>query len=305
MARPIRVAEGRLGSDETSDDSPIDIRRVRPEDHWAQFARAWVALRTYTYLGKRTPHMDAGVDRETMPLRHDMRNASGGIMAAPLCLAAPEPHWLDDACVPAPVTMNYDILDSARDVKQVEVLREVISIGRQMGFSRSRIVDAENPDRVIALSSGSGVSLGGVPPGFQPIENPVAEVEDSPDLPALSEVFGIRLGSEGERRIEKVVPAIASPHAALHLGAINIALEAAAMDSLERESGSRRFQVEHWSVMMVKPGFLGPFIARARVVGGIGARVGVEAVMTDCGSDGRIMATASAVFRAAGRAAGT
>jgi|JI10StandDraft_1071094.scaffolds.fasta_scaffold57728_4 hypothetical protein len=274
-----------------------DIRTVTPEEHWAHFARAWVALKTYTYLGKRTPQMDAGVDRETMPLRHDMRNATGGVMAAPLCLAAPEPFWLDDECVPAPVTMSYDILDPAQDVKRVEVLREVISIGRQMGFSRSRIVDANDPTRVIALSSGSGVSLGDVPPGFQPIENPVTELEDSPDLPSLCEVFGIARGAAGERRIEKVTPAIASPHAALHLGAINLALEAAAMDALERATGSVAFQVEQWSVMMVKPGYTGPFVARARVVVGRGGRAGIEAVLVDEGAKGRIMATASAAFR--------
>jgi len=274
-----------------------DIRALSPEEHWAHFARAWVALKTYTYLGKRTPSMDAGVDRETMPLRHDMRNSTGGIMAAPLCLAAPEPWWLDDECVPAPVTMSYDILDPARDVKRVEVLREVISIGRQMGFSRSRIVDADDPDRVIALSSGSGVSLGDVPPGFQPIENPVTELEDSPDLPSLCQVFGVLPGADGQRRIEKVTPAIASPHSALHLGAINIALEAAAMDALARETRTSAYQVEQWSVMMVKPGYTGPFIARARVVGAHGSRIGIEAAMTDEGAKGRIMATASAAFR--------
>ncbi len=274
-----------------------DIRALSPEEHWAHFARAWVALKTYTYLGKRTPSMDAGVDRETMPLRHDMRNSTGGIMAAPLCLAAPEPFWLDDECVPAPVTMSYDILDPARDVKRVEVLREVISIGRQMGFSRSRIVDADDHNRVIALSSGSGVSLGDVPPGFQPVENPVTELEDSPDLPSLCQVFGIEPAPDGQRRIEKVTPAIASPHAALHLGAINIALEAAAMDALERATGTRDYQVEQWSVMMVKPGYTGPFYARANVIGATGMRPGVEAVMTDEGAKGRIMATASAAFR--------
>lgn len=274
-----------------------DIRAVSPEEHWAHFARAWVALKTYTYLGKRTPSMDAGVDRETMPLRHDMRNSTGGIMAAPLCLAAPEPFWLDDECVPAPVTMSYDILDPARDVKRVEVLREVISIGRQMGFSRSRIVDADDHGRVIALSSGSGVSLGDVPPGFVPIENPVSELEDSPELPRLRDVFGVVAAPGGRLQIEKVTPAIASPHAALHLGAINIALEAAAMDALERATGTTDYQVEQWSVMMVKPGHVGPFHARATVVAANGPRPGIEAVMTDEGAKGRTMATVSAVFR--------
>ena len=273
-----------------------DIRQVSPEEHWAHFARAWVALQTYTYLGKRTPYMDAGVERETMPLRHDMRNATGGVMAAPLCIAAPEPWWRDDECVPAPVTMTYQVLDPARDVRRVEVLRSVVSIGRQMGFTRSRIVDADHPERVIALSSGSGVSLGDVPPGFTPVENPVRELVDSPDLPRLRDVFGIVPAAGGGLQIAKVTPALASPHSALHLGPINLALEAAAMDALEAASGSNAYQVEQWSVMMVKPGFIGPFVARAEVVAGRGGRMGIEAVMTDEGAKGRIMATASAVF---------
>ena len=118
-------------------DHVTDIRTVAQEDHWKQFERAWTTLLSYRYLGKGTPFLDKGVDREVMPLRGDMRNSTGGIMAAPLCIAAPEPWWRDDECVPAPVTMTYNVLDPAYDVRQVEVLRNVISIGRTMGFSRS------------------------------------------------------------------------------------------------------------------------------------------------------------------------
>lgn len=273
-----------------------DIREMTPEEHWKHFEKSWVALQAYTYLGKRTPHLDKGVDRETMPLRHDMRNRSGGIMAAPLCIASPEPWWRDDECVPAPVTMSYDILDPARDVRRVEVLRDVLSVGRQMGFSRARIVDADNPERVIALSSGSGVSLGDVPPGFEPVENPVNEVSDSRDLPPLCDVFGIAKGADGLFEIEKVVPALASPHGALHLGPINIALEAAATDALENAFGSVDFQVEQWSMMMIKPGTIGPFRVQASLVGS-GSRIGVEATMRDHGAGDRMMAVASAAFR--------
>jgi hypothetical protein len=273
-----------------------DIRELTPEEHWKHFEKSWVALQSYTYLGKGTPYLDRGVERESMPLRHDMRNRSGGIMAAPLCIASPEPWWRDDECVPAPVTMTYDILDPAKDVRRIEVLREVVSIGRQMGFSRARIVDADHPDRVIALSSGSGVSLGDVPPGFEPVENPVNDVADSPDLPSLRDVFGVVPGPDGGLEIEKVVPALSSPHAALHLGPINIALEAAAMDALDAAFGGEDFQVEQWSVMMVKPGYAGPFRAQATVVG-TGPRVGIEAVMTDHGAGDRIIATASAAYR--------
>ena len=195
---------------------------------------SWVALQSYTYLGKGTPFLDTGVTDEIMPLRHDMRNSTGGIMAAPLCIASPEPWWRDDECVPAPVTMMYDILDPAHDVERIQVLRSVISIGRQMGFSRARIVDADDHDRVIALSTGSGVSLGDVPPGFYAVDNPVTVLDDSPDLPALRDVFGVMPGPDGSLQIERVTPELSSPHSALHLGPINIALEAAAIDELER-----------------------------------------------------------------------
>jgi hypothetical protein len=273
-----------------------DIRTLSPEEHWKHFEKSWVALQSYTYLGKGSPFLDIGVETETMPLRHDMRNSTGGIMAAPLCIAAPEPWWRDDECVPAPVTMSYAVLDPAHDVKRIEVLRTVISIGRQQGFSRSRIVDADNHDRVIALSSGSGVSLGDVPPGFYLIDNPVTELVDSPDLPRLRDVFGVVAGPDGALQIEAVTPALSSPHSALHLGPINIALEAAAMDELERVTGSDAFQVENWSVVMVKPGYHGPFRATATVVGS-GSRVGVEAVITDAGAGGRTIASVSATFR--------
>ncbi len=297
-----RVGIGGEGN-AVSADSASDIRTMSPEEHWKHFAKAWVALQSYTYLGKGTPHLDKGVDREVMPLRHDMRNSTGGIMAAPLCIASPEPWWRDDECVPAPVTMTYDILDTAHGVKRIEVLREVISIGRMMGFSRARIVDADDHGRVIAISTGSGVSLGDVPPGFEPVDNPVTELPDSPNLPALRDVFGVvpvAGNPDGSLQIESVTPALSSPHSALHLGPINIALEAAAMDALKRADPAANFQVEHWTVLMVKPGYHGPFVAEATVVGRGGSRVGVEATMTDRGNGDRIIATVSAAFRRVG-----
>ena len=218
--------------------SVADIRDTTPAEHWAHFERAWTKLLSYRYLGKGTPYLDKGVEREVMRLRGDMRNSTGGVMAAPLCIAAPEPWWRDDECVPAPVTMSYAVLDSARDVRRIEVLREVISVGRQMGFSRARIVDADDHARVIALSTGSGVSLGDVPPDFEPVDNPVYTLEDSPDLPALRDVFGVVPGPDGVLQIDRVTPELASPHSALHLGPINIALEAAATDALEAATGT-------------------------------------------------------------------
>jgi hypothetical protein len=193
--------------------------------------------------------------------------------------------------------MTYNILDPAHDVRQLDVIRDVISLGRQMGFSRSRIVDADNHDRVIAISTGSGVTLGDVPPGFYPVENPINDVADSADLPALRDVFGVLKAPDGSLYIEKVTPEIASPHSALHQVPINLALETAATDEIERVTGSDHFQIESYTALMVKPGYIGPFVATATVLGSGGTRVGVEATMIDQGNRNRIIATASAAFR--------
>jgi acyl-coenzyme A thioesterase PaaI-like protein len=274
-----------------------DIRQVSPEEHWKQFEKAWTTLLSYRYLGKVTPGLDADVERETMPLRHDMRNSTGGIMAAPLCIASPEPYWRDDECVPAPVVMSYEILDPARDVRRVVVSRDVIHLGRTMGFSRSRIFDIDDPARLIAVSTGTGVSLGEVPEHYEKVDNPVVEVEDSPSLPPLHQVFGAQQGSDGLWRLPQLRAELASPHAALHLGPINIVLERAAMDQAAEAAGTDGLQVESWTVMMVRPGTVGPFRAVAEVMSRRSERLPVQLTLHDEGRDDRVIATAIGIFR--------
>jgi len=279
-----------------------DIRETNGADHWKHFEKSWQALITYTYLGKTTPGLDLGATEIQMPLRHDMRNAAGGIMATPLCVIAPEANWADDECVPAPVIMTYEILDPAVDVKRLKVIRDTISIGRTLGFSRSRVVDYDNPERVIALSSGTSASLGDVPPGFYLVDNPVNDARDSPDLPPLAQVFGVVEEGENRHVIAKVTPQLATPHSALHQGPINVALEAAAVAALERAAGPGAYQVWNYSVMMMKAGYTGPFVASATVINPAGPVFGVEMTMIDEGAKGdkpRIMATANASFRRA------
>jgi acyl-coenzyme A thioesterase PaaI-like protein len=274
-----------------------DIRNVAPDEHWQRFETAWTTLLTYRYLGKLSPELDAGVERETMPVRHDMRNSTGGIMAAPLCIASPEPFWNDDLCVPAPVVMSYEVLDAARDVRQVVVSRDVIHLGRTMGFSRSRIADADDPDRLIAVSTGTGVSLGAVPEGYEKVDNPPVDVEDSPDMPPLHQVFGGTLGADGHWRLPPLQAEFSAPHAALHLGPINIILERAAMDRAAEHVGTDALQIESWTVMMVRPGTVGPFRAVAEIMTDRSERLPVQLTLHDEGKDDRAIATAVGIFR--------
>jgi len=116
---------------------PEDIRGVPAERYWDRFEQRWIGLLSYRYLGRSHAGIDKG-GADSMRLRHDMRNPAGGIMAAPLCIASPESGGMaDDAFVPNPVIASLHILDDARDVREIEIRRDVIRVGRQMGFSRS------------------------------------------------------------------------------------------------------------------------------------------------------------------------
>ena len=61
----------------------------------------------------------------------------------------------DLEAVPNPVIHSCSILDPGRDVKRIEIITEVLKRGRQMSYSRSRIVDADNHERVLALTEGN------------------------------------------------------------------------------------------------------------------------------------------------------
>ncbi len=279
-----------------------DIREVGSDEHWEAFEELWTGLMSYRYLNKTTPSLDTGFaegELESMPLRHDMRNAHGGIMAAPLAIGCPEPSWNDDEVVPAPVVASTQVLDDARGVERIEVIREVINFGRQMGFTRSRVVDAADQNRVIAISAGMGVSLGNVPDGYEAVDNPPIPVEDSPDMPRLHEVFGAVKGPDGWYRLPELSKEFSAPHAALHIGPIHIVFDITAHELAAKQAGTDRIQVENWFVMFVKPGLVGPFRCEGEAITGRSGRINVNLTLFDEGRQDRTITTGSAVFRPA------
>jgi hypothetical protein len=61
--------------------------------------------------------MNTGSVDNTVTLRHDMRNAAGGLMVAPISITSPEGGGRSDlVAVPNPVIHSCQILDDARDV---------------------------------------------------------------------------------------------------------------------------------------------------------------------------------------------
>ena len=226
---------------------PRDIRELLddPEAYAAELRRRWGGLLSYRYIGRRWSSMDVGPADDTVTLRRDMRAPTGAILLAVLGIAAPEGGGRSDLeAVPNPVIHSCQVLDPGRDVRRIAVVSEVLKQGRQMGYSRSRIVDADEPGRVLALTQGQGVSIGTPPAGLDKMSVDPIVVEDGPDLPPLWQVFGAARRPDGHWALPVLSSEVASPDAALHLGPQFVLLETAAFDQAAEAQALEKDRLE-------------------------------------------------------------
>lgn len=277
-----------------------DIRELvdSPEEYAAELRRRWGGLLSYRYIGRKYAQMDNVEEDNTVTLRRDMRNGAGGVLFAVLGISAPESgHMSDLEAVPNPVIHSCQILDPGRDVSRIEVISQELKIGRQMGYSRAKIVDADDPQRVLALIEGQGVSIGTPPEGLEKMDTRPLDIEDSPDLPPLWQAFGGHRRPDGNWGLPKLSEEVASPDAALHIGPQFVVLEAAAIHAAASEAGTDRLQGQSCHVMFMARGKAGPFRVETEPMTGTGDTVAVRALMFDEGTDDRLMTAASYVFR--------
>jgi hypothetical protein len=278
-----------------------DIRELAddPEAYAAELRRRWTGLLSYRYIGRNHSAMNTGPVDNTVTLRRDMRNAAGGLLVAPLSIASPEGNVGSDLeTVPNPVIHSCQILDDARDVSRIEVVAsEVLKLGARMGYSRSKIVDADNHDRVIALTEGQGAKIGTPPPGLEKMPEDKLEIVDSPDLPPLWQAFGASRRHDGHWVLPPLSLELASPDAALHIGPQHVVLETAAIDLAAALAGTDLLQMESWHVMFVARGKVGPFRVDGEALPGAGGKVGVRLTLHDEGNGDRLVTAASALMR--------
>ena len=279
-----------------------DIRELTdsPEAYAAELRRRWGGLLSYRYIGRSYASMDLGPEDNTVTLRRDMRNPAGGLLLAVLGIASPEGgHMSDLEAVPNPVIHSCQILDPGRDVRRIEMVSEELKRGRQMGYSRSKIVDADNPNRVLALTQGQGISIGRPPQGLERMEANPLEVVDSPGLPPLWQVFGGYRRPDGHWGLPELAVEVASPDAALHIGPQFVILETAATENAAAIAGTDRIHGVSSHVMFVARGKAGPFRVEAEPLAGADGTVAVRTVMYDEGADDRVTTVGSYLFRSA------
>ncbi len=282
---------------------PRDIRELRddPVAYAAELRRRWGGLLSYRYIGRTWGSMDVGPTDDTVTLRRDMRNACGGILLAVLGIASPEGGGKSDLeAVPNPVIHSCQVLDPGGDVRRIQVVSEVLKHGRQMGYSRSRIVDADRPDRVLALTQGQGISLGAPPSGLERMPVEPIVVEDGPDLPPLWQVFGAERRPDGHWALPVLSAEVASPDAALHIGPQFVLLETVASELAADRAGTDRLQAISSHVMFLARGKVGPFRADAEALPGSDGVVAVRILLHDEGADDRAVTAGSYQFRVGG-----
>jgi len=243
--------------------------------------------------------MNLGETDDTVTIRRDMRNEAGGIMVAPLAISSPEGCQTDMVAVPNPVIASVQVVDPGYDVTRIEIVESgIVHQGRTMGYGRCKIVDADNPGRVIAFNEGQGAIIGIPPEGLGKMDVSGTElvIEDSPDLPPLWQAFGAGKRDDGHWVLPALSAELASPDAALHIGPQHVVLETAATDLAAGVAGTGKVQVISWHVMFMSRGKVGPFRVEGTAhVGGPG-RIGVRMLLHDEGNADKAITSAAAIF---------
>jgi hypothetical protein len=278
-----------------------DIRELKedPDAYAAELERRWSGLLSYRYIGRSHHSMNTGPEDNTVTLRRDMRNAAGGLLVAPLMISAPEGDvGSDRETVPNPVINCCQILDDAHDVRRIEVVEhELLHAGSRMGYSRCKIVDADNHNRVIAFNEGQGAKIGTVPAGLQKMDESKLEIADSPDLPPLWKPFGASRRDDGHWILPELSAELASPDAALHIGPQHIVLETAAIELAAALVGTEMLQMRSWHVMFLARGKVGPFRVVGQAERGGRDTVGIRLTLHDEGNGDRRVTSASALMQ--------
>ncbi len=280
---------------------PRDIRELAgdADAYRDELYRRWTGLLSYRYIGRNHSAMNLGEVDNTVTIRRDMRNETGGIMVAPLAIASPEGCQTDMVAVPNPVIASVQIVDPGNDVARIEIVDSgIVHQGRTMGYGRCKIVDADNPERVIAFNEGQGAIIGIPPEGLDRMDVSGTElvIEDSADLPPLWAAFGAAKRNDGHWVLPALSAEYASPDAALHIGPQHVVLETAATDLVADLVGTRRVQVVSWHVMFMSRGKVGPFRVEGTAHLGGSGRVGVRMLLHDEGNADKAVTSAAAVF---------
>lgn len=282
-----------------------DIRELTadPAAYASELQRRWGGLLSYRYIGRTHTSMNVGPTDDTVAVRSDMLDDAGGILLCVFGIASPEGGLVSDLeAVPNPVVHSCQVLDAGVGVTRFEVRTEDLKRGRNMAYSRSLLVDADDPSRVLAVTEGQGVTIGVPPGGLQKMAVDPIEVIDSPDLPPLWQVFGGRQLDAATWVLPELSAEVASPDAALHVGPQFVMTETAARSSVADMVPTDTIAGVSSHTMFLARAKAGPFRFEAEPLAGANDTVAARTLVYDDGANGKLVTVATHVFRRGGEA---
>ena len=219
-----------------------DIRELKndPEAYAAELEQRWTGLLSYRYIGRNHGSMNTGAVDNTVTLRRDMRNATGGLLVAPISISSPEGDVGSDlVAVPNPVIHSCQILDAARDVTRIEVIEsEVLHAGARMGYSRSKIVDADDHTGSSRSRRGRASRSASCPRDSRRCPRTSSRSSTRPTSRRCGRCSAHRAATTATGRSPELSVEMASPDAALHIGPQHVVLETAAIDAAAELAGT-------------------------------------------------------------------
>lgn len=279
-----------------------DIRTLAddPAAYAAELQHRWGGLLSYRYIGRNHGSMNVGPADDIVTVRSDMRDGTGAILLSVFGIASPEGGLVTDMeAVPNPVVHSCQMIDSGAGVRRFEVRTEHLKRGRSMAYSRSLIVDADRPDRVLAVTEGQGVTIGIPPEGLQKMEVEPIVIADSPELPPLWQVFGGRQVDARTWLLPELSVEVASPDAALHVGPQFVMTETAARSSAADVARTDLLTGVSSHTMFLARAKAGPFRFVAEPLIGPDGTVAARTQVYDDGADTKLVSVATHVFRRA------
>lgn len=253
-------------------------------------------LISYRYLGTWSEARDRHRAEGWLTVRRDLRGPVG-LLAAPVGIALLDTAGInvDPIAVVSPTRIDVHLFEPAADVRRIRLEGRVLREGRSQLFTESRLVDGDDPGRVIGMG-GTHWSVAGPNPGFEYVDNRPG-VADGPDLPPLHEVFGARVAEDGNLEIPELTDELGRN--GLHQGPFQVVPEAAAMMAARDALGTDRFWIEHQGTSIVARGAGAPLVTRAEVVRVAAGAATVRVELRAAGADDRLCSVTLCRFRLA------
>jgi acyl-coenzyme A thioesterase PaaI-like protein len=250
------------------------------------WAEAAAELVSYRYLGCRSVPGEGFEAQGSMQIRSDMRH-DGAIRAAPIAIAmldtagiAVDRHWQL-----ALTHVDVKLAGPATATSRIGVHGSMTRRARSQVFTEARVVDADEPARVVGIGTADWAVITDTAMGFEYID-PGPGVPDTVDLPALVDAYGAVHGADGRLVIPELTPQLGG--VILHHGPILVVLETAAL-----QAAGPGVRVAAFGVRIVRAGKRGPFVASVRVLADDARDVLVRAELTQDGDDANVVAVAT------------